>query len=270
MATSVLPVPNPFDSTLARANSNYNAPDDGELIRLESPAGEASSLTRLVHDSVRALVLNPAFSCLGAKAAFRKRQYRFGLYPELVSPEATAGLARDLFFFAGEQPVIGSDYTTFVASFHGPVPVDEMHFEELLWAQLQCLHQHDREHHGWDPHVSPDPNDSRFSFSFAGRAFFVVGLHPASSRWSRRFAWPTLVFNAHEQFERLRQRGQFARMRDLIRERELALQGSINPALSNYGERSEARQYAGRDVEPEWTCPFHSHPPNGEGNGDGS
>ena len=84
-------------------------------------------------------------------------------------------------------------------------------------------------------------------------------MHPASSRHARRFAWPLLVFNAHEQFERLRAQGRFEKLRALIREREWALQGSLNPNLGDFGERSEARQYAGRSVEGEWRCPFRPH-----------
>jgi hypothetical protein len=217
----------------------------------------------LVHDQFRALVLHPSFSCLGAKAAIRSDSYRLGVYGELGSPEATSGLARDLRAFAdapGERP---SSLTTFVASFVGPPSADEAHFERLLWAQLQALH--DRDPSGaWDPSVSSNPEDEHFSFSFAGRAFFVVGLHAASSRWARRFAWPTLVFNPHDQFERLREQGHFPRIQALIRTRDRALQGTLNANLSDFGERSEARQYSGRPVEDDWRCPFRAGAPAGE------
>ena len=45
-------------------------------------------------------------------------------------------------------------------------------------------------------------------------------------------------------------------MQHAIREREMALQGKINPMLSEFGEESEARQYSGREVSGEWTAPF--------------
>jgi len=92
---------------------------------------------------------------------------------------------------------------------------------------------------------------------FGGRALFVVGMHPASSRLARRFRWPALVFNPRAQFERLRAEGKFERLRTLVRERDVALQGTPNPTLADFGERSEARQYSGRETEPEWRCPFH-------------
>ena len=31
----------------------------------------------------------------------------------------------------------------------------------------------------------------------------------------------------------------------------------MNPALKDFGTQSEARQYAGRAVPPDWRCPFH-------------
>ena len=247
---------NPFGGEAARENSSYASFSDGRLVR--EPSGErAAPLQEFVHDSLRSLVLNPRFSCVGAKSAVRRGGYRFGLYDSLGSPGTTAGLARDLFEFVEDQPLLESEFTTFVASFRGPVTADEGQFEGLLWAQLQRLHEEDRQHHPWDPAVNADPEDSNFAFSFAGRAFFVVGLHPGASRFARRFAWPTLVFNAHEQFQKLREEGRFGRLREVIRARELILQGELNPNLSDFGEFPEARQYSGRPVEEGWRCPFH-------------
>ncbi|MDQ5816777.1 MAG: YqcI/YcgG family protein [Actinomycetota bacterium] len=259
---------NPFSRELARANSSRAVLRGKKLVR--TPLGEpATPLQEFVHDSFRALVLNPAFSCVGAKSAVRRGSYNFGLYAEMSSPGSTAGLARDLFGFVGEQDDLVGEFSTFVACFEGPVGIDEEEFERLLWAQLQRLHEEDRHHHRWDASVSPDPGDSQFAFSFAGRAFFVVGLHSASSRFARRFAWPTLVFNAHHQFERLRGEGRYARVQDVIRDRERNLQGSLNPNLADFGTRSEARQYSGRPVEEGWRCPFHAleaeHPHRVEG-----
>jgi FPC/CPF motif-containing protein YcgG len=64
------------------------------------------------------------------------------------------------------------------------------------------------------------------------------------------------VFNPHAQFERLRSAGHFERLQRAIRDREMALQGSLNPNLADFGELSEARQYSGRPTESEWRCPF--------------
>ena len=249
--------PNPFRGSLALANSAYSGFRGKRLVRL--PSGKpAPALDALVHDTFRATVLSPGFSCVGAKAAIRGGGYRAGLYGVLGSAGAAAGLARDLFSFVQEQEELGGEFTTFVAGFAGPTVMDEAEFERLLWAQLQRLHEEDRRHHHWAPAVSPDPDDARFAFSFARRPFFVVGLHPASSRFARRFAWPTLVFNAHSQFDKLREEGRYARMQEVIRARERELQGNLNPNLGDFGVLSEARQYSGRPAEEGWRCPFHA------------
>lgn len=252
--------PNPFDGDAARGNSAYAVRRDGELFNPLEPRRDPSPLARLVHERFRAHVLDAGFPCVGGKAAINHDTYRFGLYAEMNSGGVTAGLAYDLWEYARERRTFETDYATFIASFASPVVRCELQWEKLLWAQLQSLHDLDREHHAWDPTVSSDPADPDFSFSFAGTAFFVVGLHPASSRLSRRFAWPTLVFNAHVQFERLREQNQFERLRATVRARDYKLQGSLNPNLSNFGDSSEARQYSGRAVEDGWRCPFSARP----------
>lgn len=251
---------NPFDDELARANSSYAAYQDNQVMRVLDPARPVPVFTEFVHDSFRAFVLNPRFACVAARGAFNINNYRFGVYDEMAAPGATAGLARDLFAFVQEQNALRvNGFSTFVAHFNAPVAPSEEAFEKLLWAQLQALHDRDAPHHAWDPAVSRDPHDGEFSFSFGERAFFIVGLHPASTRWTRRFAFPTLVFNAHFQFEQLRADGRYGRVQGAIRARDMALQGSLNANLAEFGERSEARQYSGRPVEETWRCPFHAH-----------
>jgi FPC/CPF motif-containing protein YcgG len=145
-----------------------------------------------------------------------------------------------------------------VASFAGPKQRSTRSFERLLWRQLEALHELDREQFEWNPAVSADPEDAQFSFSFGGGAYFVVGLSPANKRWARRFPWPTLVFNDHFQFERLRARQQYERLRDAIRERDGRLHGALSPLLEDHGvNHSEARQYSGRDSGEGWVCPAH-------------
>jgi FPC/CPF motif-containing protein YcgG len=247
---------NPFSSALAIENSNAASYAGGRLI--QETGDKPSPLTTLVHDELRALVLSDHFSCVGGRAALRQGNYRFGLYSELGSTAAAAGLARDLYAFTRE--LADSDgFATFLASFSGPTALDEPAFERLLWDTLQQLHDADAAHHSWAHDVASDPDDPHFSFSFGGTALFVVGLHAASSRVARRFAWPTLVFNPHRQFETLRNEGRFERFQQVIRRNEEALQGDINPVLSNHGVQSDARQYSGRAVESDWRCPFRPH-----------
>jgi FPC/CPF motif-containing protein YcgG len=142
-----------------------------------------------------------------------------------------------------------------VVGFDAPKSLSPEEFERQLWQQLAALHKLDEA--PWDETVSSDVGDPRFAFSFAGRAFFVVGLSPMAERWARRFPWPTLAFNPHEQFERLRAEGRFEQIRDKVRERDAAIEGEPNPNLEDFGDHTEARQYSGRAVENGWRCPVH-------------
>jgi YqcI/YcgG family len=80
----------------------------GALVPRLRGDGPASPLAQLVHAQVRALVLNPAFPCLGARAALNQGTYRFGMYAALASAEATRALGDDLLAFVAEQPSLGS------------------------------------------------------------------------------------------------------------------------------------------------------------------
>lgn len=202
----------------------------------------------------RKMIARPEFSCLGAKAALNDNACTVASYKQMADARSTSELARDLGAFARSEILTRSDYASFIAVFQAPVGLTESEFEELLWKQLRDLHALDRSN--WDTGVSSDPADPHFSFSFAGQAFYVLGMHANSSRISRRFPWPALAFNPHAQFERLRSDGKWKRMQHSIRAREIARQGEVNPMLSDFGEASEARQYSGRAVDGEWKCPF--------------
>jgi FPC/CPF motif-containing protein YcgG len=201
-------------------------------------------------------VADAAFPCLGARVAFNSGSYITRVYDEIGHPLCSERLALDLQNFQDSEMRRTKEFATFVAIFRKPRDTSESAFERLLWSQLRQLHEIDARHHAWDPSVSPDPSDSHFSFSIGGQATYVVGMHANSSRLSRRFPWPALIFNPHEQFERLRREGKWTHMQEVIRNRDILLQGSANPMLNEFGETSEARQYSGRAVEADWRPPL--------------
>jgi FPC/CPF motif-containing protein YcgG len=207
-------------------------------------------------EAFRQYVLRPDFPCVGAKAAFNSGSYILNVYGQLGTSDSTANLCADLSEFTRCEIRHSSEYATFVAVFAGPLEIDEVEFEDLLWQQLRNLHRAEAERFDWDPSVRSDPGDPYFSFSLAGQALYVIGMHANSSREARRFKWPALVFNPHEQFEQLRADGKWKKMQETIRSRDFELQGSVNPMLSDFGEQSEARQYSGRAVEENWRAPF--------------
>jgi uncharacterized protein len=246
---------NPFDSRVAVENASLYFIERGKLTAFNSAVAARKVFAVEAHERFREFLMRPGFSCVGAKAAFHDEAYGFAVYHEMGTNDSTAGLCRDLYHFSQSGIMLRSEYSTFVAIFHSPLGLTETEFEARLWLQLQNLHRASAKHFEWDRKVSSDPADPHFSFSFAGQAFYVIGLHPSSSRQARRFSWPALVFNPHAQFDRLRTDGKWKRMQKTIRAREIALQGSTNPMLSDFGEQSEARQYSGRAVSDDWTPP---------------
>ena len=209
----------------------------------------------------RSLIADPAFPCVGSKAALARDAIESHAFLRLGDRRNDAPLLDVLTAFARAVERAPADDTTVhscVALFDGPCDADERRFEAMLWSQLQRLHDLDaRRGSAWAEDVSRDPDDPRFSLSLAGHPFFVIGLHAGASRMARRFEVPALVFNSHRQFDRLRADGRYAKMQAATRQRDVALQGSINPNLADFGTAPETRQYSGRRVEPGWTCPFH-------------
>jgi FPC/CPF motif-containing protein YcgG len=243
---------NPHNTEAALANSAYSRPDGDNLILVET--GEpASAVAQRTHAALRALILDPEYPCVGSRSALNQGSYRFAMYKEMNTPEADEALARDLYSFVQEQDSIEGEFTTFIACFDAPKSLSPEEFEERLWQTLDSLHDLDTEE--WDPAVSQDVRDPKFSFSFAGRAFFVAALSPAAERWARRFPWPLMAFNAHAQFEKLRAEGRFEKIRDTVRERDANIEGDTNPNLEDFGSHTEARQYSGRAVPDDWVAP---------------
>ena len=200
-------------------------------------------------------ILNEDHPCIMAKTVFSMDQVELRSYSELGSVATAGKIIEDLQQYIASYDFESNDFKTFLAVFPDSANYSEIGFEKILWKQLENLHKVDDVE--WDPEVSSDPECEHFSFSIAGKAFYVVGMHAGASRMARRSPHTAIAFNLHWQFEKLREMGSYETVRDKIRERDKELQGSINPVLEDFGANSEAKQYSGRNVEKEWKCPFH-------------
>lgn len=221
--------------------------------------------TRLPEDDAPAFIGNEFrdfigdsdFPCVGAKSALAGGMLHTIVARDLTSSWNDLEIHRELMNWTREYKSDPSGLRSLAVLFNDPVDLDEEAFEQALWERIQSLADKD----AWkglpyDPRVCPDPENPHFSLSFGGEAFFVIGLHPGASRPARRFSKPVLVFNLHDQFERLRADGRYERMRERILSRDAELAGSTNPMLARHGEASEAAQYSGRVVQNDWKCPF--------------
>ena len=193
--------------------------------------------------------------CLMAQSVFKTDEVEIHPYKNLGSRQAAEKLMIDIKHYLDTYDFESNSFQTLMAVFPEDEIATEKEFEVKLWQQLRCLYAIDDQ--PWDEAVAKDPASSDFSFSIAGAAFFIVGMHPESSRIARRSPHPCLTFNLHWQFEKLREMGTFEQVRDKIRARDEALQGDVNPVVKDHGEESEAKQYSGRAVEDNWKCPFH-------------
>ncbi|SDR82063.1 guanitoxin biosynthesis heme-dependent pre-guanitoxin N-hydroxylase GntA [Christiangramia echinicola] len=201
-------------------------------------------------------ILNEDHPCIMAKTVFSMDQVELKSYNDLGSEATAKKIISDLQDYIASYDFESNDFKTFLAVFPDSPEYSEIGFEKILWKQLENLHKVDEV--AWDPEVSPDPESEHFSFSIAGKAFYIVGMHAGASRKARQSPYTAIAFNLHWQFEKLREMGSYETVRNRIRDRDKELQGSINPVLQDFGASSEARQYSGRNVEKEWKCPFHN------------
>ena len=216
-------------------------------------------------DRFRAFVAERGFPCVGARAALGKDQLTHLVLDDMRTGLEDRTLLGAFYRFVDRYRAHPAAFTSFVVSWRGPVGLSEAAFEALLWDRLGALHRLDEAQHGWDERVESDPDSPHFSFSLRGEAFFVVGLHDGASRMARRFAYPTLVFNLHDQFETLRAEGRYEGLRETILGRDEALQGEPNPMVAEHGTAPAARQYSGRRVGAGWHCPFEPGAPGQDG-----
>lgn len=223
---------------------------------------EAVEGAEALKERFTAFISDRRFPCVGAKSALARQQMEIMVAGDIRCPRDDERIHAGLTVFAARYHAEPRAFQSFVVIFETASPLSEEAFEAALWARAEALERRDlTAGQAYDPRVSPDVDDPHFSLSFGGEAFFLVGLHPGASRPARRFEQPVLVFNPHDQFERLRAADRYETLRKSIIERDIAIAGSANPMLARHGEVSEARQYSGRAVDDSWQCPYH--PPHG-------
>ncbi|WP_379923622.1 guanitoxin biosynthesis heme-dependent pre-guanitoxin N-hydroxylase GntA [Erythrobacter sp. R86502] len=202
-------------------------------------------------------IADKLFPCVGAKSALNSGNLEVVPAWSLTSAWDDLAIHKALLGWSQRYAVANEGLRSIAIVFSEPGDLDEAGFEQAMWQRIQSLA--DKDHwlgQRYQPDVSGDPSDPHFSLSFGEKAYFVVGMHPKASRAARRMAYPTMVFNLHDQFVKLREEQRYEKMRIAILSRDEKLDGSINPMLARHGEISEARQYSGRAVNDDWRCPF--------------
>ncbi len=199
---------------------------------------------------------NKLFPCIGAKAALARRQIKCMVVDHMACPKDDKAILQFLYDFVEDYSRSDKIFHSAAIIFKNPLLINEYIFDKLLWERLQSLADLDQENFASDKRVDADPASANFSFSLKEEAFFIIGLHPGSSRLARQFKYPALAFNPHEQFEKLKETNRYEMMKKVVRKRDILYSGSANPMLEDFGKSSEAGQYSGRNYDGEWQCPL--------------
>lgn len=191
-----------------------------------------------------------------AKAVAQKGHLEVHETGDLCSPMEIRKVQEKLYHFIDLFRQNPERLSSFILVAHDKSLESFNSFEKEFFHFLKQLHYEDKTLYPHDPLVSSNVEDNRFSYSIKSEAFFLVALHPDSPRWSRRFKHPAIVFNPHIQFEKMREKKIFEKIKNIIRAKDKILQGTINPMLNDFGERSEVFQYIGKVYSPEDKIPL--------------
>jgi len=196
------------------------------------------------------------FPCVAAKAALAKNHIKCIVVSHMACPADDAAILQFMYNFVDTYRASKASYHSAAIIFKGPLGVDENVFDQLLWQRLNALSSRDKVNYKHDARVDSDPTSVNYSFSLKEEAFFIVGLHAASARKARQFKYPALIFNPHAEFQKLRKSNRYDKMKEVVRKRDIAYSGSINPMLDDFGNTSEVYQYSGVKYTSDWTCPL--------------
>lgn len=196
------------------------------------------------------------YPCVAAKAALSRSQIQCMVAGDMTKSDSDRKILNFIYHFVDHYRESTKPYHSACIIFPRPELFDEEMFDKLLWVRLNALAVLDKENFSHDPRVDSDPHSRRFSFSLKEEAFFIIGLNPLSPRKSRSFKYPSIVFNPHQEFERLRRTNKYDQMKRTVRKRDAIFSGSVNPMLTDFGDASEVFQYTGIQHKTGWVCPL--------------
>lgn len=209
-------------------------------------------------DEYLAFLDQRGFPCIAARAALKHGHIHCLVTGHMACPNDDHRILQFIYQFVDVYRKAKTPYHSVAIIFEEPVIENELLFDRLLWQRLTALRKMDDQNFRYDSRVEADPKSKKFSFSLKEEAFFVIGLHPASPRHSRHFRYPTLVFNPHAEFEKLRAANRYESLKGAVRKRDVAFSGSINPLLRDFGDSSEIFQYSGIHHDTTWKCPLNT------------
>lgn len=209
----------------------------------------------IICNEFSAFLRSEDFPCVAAKHAAGKEQIKIMLAGHMGCPGDDHAILSFIYSFTEMYREARPGFYSAAVIFRQPQSFTEDEFDALMWERLKALRALEARRFAHDSRVNENPASPDYSYSLMEEAFFIIGLHPQNSRVARRFAYPVLVFNPHGQFAGMKNDQRYEKMKAIVRKRDLAFSGSVNPMLTDFGEVSEAYQYSGRQYEA-GVCPF--------------
>lgn len=238
--------------------SHYFAPTKAGYKGLDGQP--ASPKHSEVMDDFWSFIAGDGFSCTGGKATRNRMTFRSGFHGRQGTADAAKTMAAHLYKFheerKSENPALPFLYCVYAAFFDGPEIESEKHAHDLVWQQLQALHDLDMEKYDYAEGVSSDVTSIDFSYSVGSERYMVPSLNPFASRLTRRYKRPVMVFIPREQFHHIYDNGIYKKMQEVIRAHDIKMQGTYNPMLDLHETSSDAVTFSGMAVKGPAECPF--------------
>ena len=186
---------NPFCSQEAISYSNYCTLKNTNYTSSKSLSAPMDQATKQVASKLSAFVadLKKPRQLFGINTT--RRSCSFGVYPQLGSTEATAGLCRDLASFLHEHKEGESKNTTFMAVFTTPSKLSEEHFQEKVAAQIALLQKAAEPFYCTPASEKARQQEEEQTVNFGGKVLKVVATHRNTSQGNLKFDYPMLAFS---------------------------------------------------------------------------
>lgn len=188
---------NPFCSEEAISHSNYCTLQQKEYTTNEPIKGRKKQATEKVASKLSAFVADQEpQQALGFST--RKKSCSFGVYPELGSKKATAGLCRDLVIFLEDIHNGKIVNTTFMAVFITPSKLSKEDFFEKVTTQMGLLQQATEPFYCIPESIEPSLLQKNDMLMFGGKLLKVVSIYRNTSQGQLKFDYPMLAFSVQQ------------------------------------------------------------------------
>jgi FPC/CPF motif-containing protein YcgG len=185
---------NPFCSEEAISHSNYCTLQQKEYTTIEPIKGRKKQATEKVASKLSAFVADQEpQQALGFST--RKKSCSFGVYPELGSKKATAGLCRDLVIFLDDLRNGKIANTTYMAVFITPSRLSKEEFLQKVALQRELLQQATEPFYCTPESIEPSLLEDKDLLMFGGKLLKMVSIYRNSSQGQLKFDYPMLAFS---------------------------------------------------------------------------